>query len=193
MKNTFQLAAFGILFLLTQACSSIEEPVNANAEIPDNKKISTGRLPGVYPDTLECEKAMASQTYGYGWKNLDSYYRNSIPRYHNNTDYTENLKKHVIALLTLPDLGFFQEADKSTIAFYINEMKDFSFTDTKTMLKYLSAMEGTWPNEKIKAIALESYNKTIQYFKTEMPPSALPKYQAQFDQLKAYGESLSVR
>jgi hypothetical protein len=140
----------------------------------------------MFPDTIFSDEIVANYK-NHSWRDLDHYYRHTLPAYHNNQDYTENLKKHVIFQLSNPVWNFFANADAATLGFYVHEMEAFSFQDAAT-LKYLQALEGKWPAENIRQTALACHNKTQQYLREHMkdPEAALAQVEAPLNALKNY-------
>lgn len=183
--NLLLLAFIGLICIILSNCAiNQDEPVaQKNQELPEVK-----RMPGVYPDTLRLFDII-SKYPSTNWGDLDSYYRNDIPRYHSGKDYTDNLKKHAIAQLVYT-FDLINVADKKTIEYYIQEQMSVPIVDTDIFIKCLEGLVGYWSDERIKSTALSEYDRLINYVTNNMkdPSTVLQKYKSKFDKLKDFGE-----
>lgn len=150
---------------------------------------SLGRLPGIYPDSIRIYYIIA-QYPNSTWKDIDNYYKNDIPRYHEGQDYTGNLKKFAIFhLVNTYDL--INNAEKETIEYYVNEQMEIPIVNTDVFIKCLKGLKGYWTDERIKSTALTEYDKLINYVKFHMkdPEGVLQRHNKNFNKLKDFAEN----
>lgn len=190
MKNTplnYRISALlcaGCFLLITMQCTVNKDEktlVDAKSELP-----SIDRKPGFYPDTVRVYDIVVRYPNS-SWKDLEHYYRFDIPKYHAGKDYTNNLRKFVIMNMVY-NFKMTENADKPTLAFYVEEQTQLPIPDAKVMIACLEGLRGYWPDARLRQVAENSCNKLVQYIQDNFkePGRIMQQNKTSFDLLKNY-------
>jgi hypothetical protein len=190
MKIKHLLSLLLSIAILTQCATNSDEKLNATDEIPATK-IATAKE-GIIPDTVYINDLMCG-VVASTWKDFDYYYKVTLPRFHSNQPYTQNLKKSTIYGL-IKNGKLLEKADKATIAWYTQELISFPLPDAEVLVQCLESLNGYWPDSKIKQTAETSYNNLIRYVKEHMknPDAILAKNEAKYNRLRDFAANMKI-
>ncbi|MFQ5446297.1 MAG: hypothetical protein ACE5FF_05130 [Saprospiraceae bacterium] len=145
--------------------------------------------PGVIPKDIDLNKFIFSPSR-YTWKDLDNYYRNTLPD-HLGKSYYGNLRKatlqHLVDVFHMP-----QYAGKEDIEYYVNEMQDVKLMQpTVFMIACAALKKHGWTDKAIRDLARDRYEKNMEFINSsfENPEQVLPKLGDQMEQLHKFSKT----
>ncbi len=144
---------------------------------------------GIIPDTVFYFN-LVLQSNQYSWRDFDHYYRVTLPQYHSNQAYTENLKKATISAII--QTGKLAEiSDIKVVEWYTEEWLSLPLADPDISIKWLRAMKGYWSDIKIQQRALLAHQNLVQYVQENFkdPAKVLAKNEARYQRLKDFAAS----
>jgi hypothetical protein len=190
MKKSYLFKLLLPIAVCTQCATHSDEKLQTVDEIPAAKMVSA--KDGVIPDTVYINK-LASGVVPATWKDFDHYYKVTLPQFHNNQPYTQNLKKSTIYGL-IQNGKLLEKADKATIAWYTQELLSFNLPDTDVLVQCLESLNGYWSDAKIKQSAETSYNDLIRYVKEHLknPDAVLAKNEAKYNRLRDFAANVKI-
>ncbi len=151
-----------------------------------------GTSPGTIPP-ISALDAILFYPDSNAWKLLDSFYRFSTVQYDGCLFYT-NLKKKVICFISHPAYGLFQYSDRTTVAFYFEELLSIDFLDPVILLSYLNYMRGHLPDIELFDIARQRKAAYLEWIKKLSDPSGfLDRNPEIFTALDLFIEELSPK
>lgn len=116
-----------------------------------------GKVPAENP-LLE----IASMPSHHTWRDVDRFYRETLPRYAG-TDYYSSLRHMALIHLVNP-FQFQQHADRKTLEFYFGEMQQVAFMDWQAFTTVAAALflKG-WSREEISRAAMDRYERNMAF------------------------------
>jgi hypothetical protein len=166
--------------------------LDGNAEIPVSKQMSPGPQKGIIPDSVLYFELVLNPD-AHTLQEFDHYYKFTIPKYHSNQPYTDNLKKATIAGMVLSG-KLLEATDKKHLEWYTKELASMPLVDVEVLLKCLDSLKGYWPDTKIKKTAEDAYSALISWIKknSKNPEELLKKNEQRYNLLRDYADNIHL-
>ncbi len=114
---------------------------------------------------------IVSTPSAHDWRDVDRFYRKTLPRYAD-TDYYSSLRHMALIHLVKP-FQFQQAADLETLEYYFGEMQQVDFMDWQAFTAVAAALflKG-WSREEISQAALARYDRNMAFIQAATSPAS---------------------
>ena len=185
MKTSIFIFLFAAFLFIS--CDQKVEPISDHVRTSPAKTTALGVIPsdiGLHEIVLDPEH--------HTWVDLDNYYHKVVLA-NSGQHYFNNLKKVTIGHL-VDQFNMLEKADLKTVEYYIKEQQNIELTFPDVFVKSLLKVGEDWPQEKVRAVAIAEYNKSMELIKTlQKPDEYMEKHQLKYRTLKNVAETYPNR
>lgn len=183
MKSIEKILLALIFLFILSGCDSVSEP----KLIEDRTQIQQKREKGILPTDHMVNK-LTMQIGKYSLKDLDEYYRNTLPEEKEN-DYYNNARKMLIWSM-VESYGLVENGENKLITYYLNETSSLKFMDPNIVLKMLVSAEEFMDKNELKSTASKIYDLNKKAISAlDDPAPYMAKMGQKWEEIRLFSES----